>query len=115
MILEHDDIVAVHRIPSNRPGQPRPIILKLKNTDVKGRVISQRSVLKSAKSRVRLADDVTVENTRLLSRLNDHDMIESAWYFNGSVYGKVHGSGRKIKFGIEDDIAEKIKKSKGRK
>ncbi|KAK3094203.1 hypothetical protein FSP39_025407 [Pinctada imbricata] len=109
-----EEIVAAHRIPG-APNQPRPVIVKLKNSDVKSRVIKQPSTIKSAKIGVRLADDVTRENSKLMERLNEHDMIESCWFFNGSVFGKVNGSERKVKFDIDDVIAERIRASKRRK
>ena len=112
-IVHPDEIIAVHRIPgSARDDRPRPIIVKLKNSEVKSRVIKQRSTIKKAKIGVRLADDVTRENTKLMERLNEHEMIESCWFFNGNVFGKIHGSGRKVKFDIDDDIAEKVRKPK---
>ncbi|KAK3084591.1 hypothetical protein FSP39_015997 [Pinctada imbricata] len=114
--VKPEEIVAIHRIPGKRVDQPRPILMKLKNSEVKSRIIRLRSVFKDARKGIRLADDVTMENTRLNERLNGHEMIESSWYFNGNVFGKVCGSGRKVKFQINDyDIEEKIKKSKSRR
>lgn len=75
----------------------------------------EQLVFKQAKSRIRIADDVTAENSKLMERLNGHEMIESSWYYNGSVFGKVHGSGRKIKFKISDDITERIRTHKQRR
>ncbi|KAK3094603.1 hypothetical protein FSP39_003922 [Pinctada imbricata] len=106
-----EEIVAVHRIPG-KDDRARPILLKLKNSEVKARVIRQRSDIKKKKIGVRLADDVTYENTKLMERLSDHEMIEATWFFNGSVYGKVNGTERKVKFDINDDIEERIKRTK---
>ncbi|KAK3097918.1 hypothetical protein FSP39_014443 [Pinctada imbricata] len=114
-VLKHDEIVAAHRIPGKRPDQARPILVKLKNSDVKSRVIRQRATFKQKKIGIRLADDVTSENSKLMERLNEHEMIESSWYYNGSVYGKIHGSGRKLKFKISDDITERIRISHHRR
>ncbi|KAK3088203.1 hypothetical protein FSP39_016089 [Pinctada imbricata] len=47
-----------------------------------------------------------------MERLSDHEMIEATWFFNGSVYGKVNGTERKVKFDINDDIEERIKRTK---
>ncbi|KAK3089693.1 hypothetical protein FSP39_005670 [Pinctada imbricata] len=109
--VRSEEIVAIHRIPG-RENQARPILLKLKNSAVKGRVIRQRSEIKKKKLGVRLADDVTFENTKLMERLSAHEMIESTWFFNGSVYGKVCGTGRKVRFDINDEVEEKIRRSK---
>ena len=62
----------------------------------------------------RLVDDVTRLNTTLISKLNDHASIESAWYFNGFVYGKT-GSGKRLRFDIHDDIDMVITKADSKK
>jgi hypothetical protein len=40
------------------------------------------------KETVRLVDDVTKHNMGLITRLRNCKELESAWYFNCSVYGK---------------------------
>ena len=62
----------------------------------------------------RLVDDVTKLNTALISKMNDHASIESAWYFNGSVYGKTE-SGKRLRFDIHDDFATVIAKADTKK
>ncbi|XP_013396733.1 uncharacterized protein LOC106163628 [Lingula anatina] len=104
-----EEIVAVHRIPGKR-GQERPILLKVKNTDVKARIMKKRAVLRKSGKNMKLSDDVTKRNIELLHRLNESQLIEQAWYFNGSVYGKPKNTDDKIKFDIFDIIDEKIKK-----
>ena len=47
----------------------------------------------------RLVEDVTWQNITLISKLYDHPLIESAWYFNGSVYGTTT-TGKRLKFEI---------------
>ena len=64
--LAEDEIVAVHRIPGK--DDVRPILLKVKNTDVKARIMRNRSVIKKAKNDHRLADDVTKLNSVLIQR-----------------------------------------------
>lgn len=105
--LRDDEIVAAHRIPG-RVGQARPILLKLKNTEVKSRIMRKRSIIKKSSRGLRLADDVTKLNSTLIDRLNNHDLIDSAWYFNGSVYAKSMNGDRRIQFDIYDDIAKKV-------
>ena len=55
-------------------------------------------------------DDVTKANVELIKRLSQLDEVESAWYFNGSVFGKI--GERRIKFDITDDLENKVKKVK---
>ncbi|KAK3091154.1 hypothetical protein FSP39_017566 [Pinctada imbricata] len=104
--LHPEEILAVHRI-SGKPNEHRPILLKVKNTEVKARIMRKRSVVK--RSGKRLTDDVTRLNSKLIQELNGCDEIEQAWYFNGNVYGKVKG-GRRLQFDIFDNIQDKIKR-----
>ena len=61
------------------------------------------------KETVRLVDDVTKHNMGLITRLRNCKELESAWYFNCSVYGKTFDE-KRIKFDIFDDINNKIAK-----
>ena len=111
--LKEDEIVAVHRIPGKK-DDPRPILLKVKNNSIKTRIMVTRPIIKKAKSGknfLRLADDVTRLNSKLIQDLVAHDDIEQAWYFNCNVYGKTT-KGRRLQFDIFDNIGEKIKKAK---
>lgn len=104
--VDPDDIVAIHRIPG-KPGSPKPILLKLKNNSVKTKIMKQRRAMKNAGHR--LVDDVTKLNTGLIGRLLKHSRIESAWYFNGAVYGKTI-EGRRHKFEVYCSIDRVIDK-----
>ncbi|KAK3107194.1 hypothetical protein FSP39_009061, partial [Pinctada imbricata] len=102
-----DEILAVHRIPKREKDMHKPILLKLKNTDSKAKIMRKRKQVRENSGGVRLADDVTFYNTKLISRLQDHRYIDSAWYFNGYVYGQ---SGEtRYKFNIHDDIDRRLK------
>ena len=57
----------------------------------------------------RLVYDVTKANVELIKRLSQLDAVQSAWYFNGAVYGKI--GDRRMKFDITDDIEKKVKKA----
>ena len=57
----------------------------------------------------RLVDDVTKLNAKLISKLLDHPSIESAWFFNGSVFGKTN-CGKRMKFNLYDDIDAAVAK-----
>ena len=98
--LDPQDIIALHRIPG-KSGATRPVLLKLKNNSVKTAIMKQRQAMKAAG--YRLVDDVTKLNTGLIGRLMKHARIDSAWYFNGAVYGKTT-EGRRHKFDIYCNI-----------
>ena len=57
----------------------------------------------------RLVDDVTKLNTDLINRVSLHENIDSAWFFNGSVYGKTT-EGKRHKFDIYSNIGKVIRK-----
>ncbi|KAK3097281.1 hypothetical protein FSP39_008330 [Pinctada imbricata] len=108
--VSESEIVACHRIPGGKNGLPRPIILKVKNSDVKAKIMRKRSEVKSKGHGIRLADDVTRANSILIQKLNDNHHIEQGYYYNGSVFGRMK-SGQKMKFDIHDDIDKKMSKS----
>ncbi len=94
------DIVAIHRIPTKR-GQTRPILIRLRNNSSKSTIMRKRAPMKNAG--FRLVDDVTKPNQGLINRLLLHPDINSAWYFNGSVYGQTVADER-VKFDIYDNV-----------
>lgn len=53
--LELRDVVAIHRLPSDRPGE-KPIIVRLFNSDAKRNVMRAK---KNLKNNVRFVDDIT--------------------------------------------------------
>lgn len=97
--LQPQEILAIHRIPTKKSGN-KPVIIKTINNDVKTRL------MKGRKAGHRLADDVTTLNSGLISRLLLHPKIESAWFFNGSVYRQSKND--RIKFQIYDNIDDTI-------
>lgn len=101
-----EEVVAIHRIPGKR-GTIRPVLIKFRNNNDKTRIMKCRAGMKALGHR--LVDDVTRQNTSLISKLYDHPLIESAWYFNGSVYGKTT-AGKRLKFDIQDNIDTVIAK-----
>ena len=102
--LEESKIMAIHRIPG-KTGMPKPVLLKLTNNNEKAKIMRKRKEMKQGG--YKLVDDVTKENTRLINKLNLHDKIDSAWYFNGSVYGR-STDGVRSRFDLYSDIAEVI-------
>ena len=109
--LDPQDIIAMHRIPGKQ-GSPKPVLLKLKNTSVKTAVMKQRRTMKAAG--FKLVDDVTKLNSGLIGRLLQHNRIESAWYFNGAVYGKTI-EGQRHKFDIYCNIDSEIGRTAGQR
>lgn len=103
--LNPDDIVAIHRIPG-KTGLPKPVLMKLRNTSAKTAIMKQRTAMKMAGRR--LVDDVTKLNTGLIGRLLKHAKIDSAWYYNGAVYGKT-SDGKRHKFDVYCNIDSVIK------
>lgn len=105
--IEEKDLVAIHRIPGQK-DRPRPILIKLRNAETKARVMRKRSSIKALRNKVKVTDDVTKDNSELISKLLKDERMNSAWYFNGSVYGQC--GNRRIKFDLFDDIDKKLRK-----
>ena len=104
-------IVAIHRIP-DKSGTHKPVLIKFRNNSDKTRVMKTRAGMKAMGHR--LVDDVTKLNTTLISKLTDHTLIDSAWYFNGAICGKTT-SGKRLKFDMYDDIDDVITKADSKK
>ena len=111
VMIRPESILAIHRIPS-KPGTVNPVLVKFRNNNDKTKVMKIRAEMKAAGHR--LVDDVTKLNTALITKLNDHASIESAWYFNGSIYGKTD-SGKRLRFDIHDDIDTVISNANSKK
>lgn len=101
-----EEIQAIHRIPGQNQ-QHRPILVKLKNSEVKYRIMKEKKNLPLEKT-FNLVDDVTKHNMDLIGKLRDQKDIDSAWYFNCGVYAKLKSSGKRVKFDICDDIHRKL-------
>ena len=78
---------------------------KFSTNNEKSKIMKKRKEMKHGG--YRLVDDVTKENTKLINRLNLHKDIDSAWYFNGRVYGKSN-VGRRHRFDLYSVIEEVI-------
>lgn len=83
--VEKTKKMALHRIPG-KSGMPKPLLLKLMNNSMKTSMMQERQEMKRAG--YRLVDDVTKHNSDFINRPSLHSKIDSAWYFNGSVFGK---------------------------
>ena len=74
--IEASEIVTIHRIPSKH--DPKTVLVKLKNNSEKTRLMKHRRIMKQQGHK--LVDDVTKKNTELISRLQKHEKIDSAWF-----------------------------------
>ncbi|XP_071149410.1 uncharacterized protein [Mytilus edulis] len=105
--LEERDVVAIHRLPSDKPG-PKPMIVRLFNSDVKRKVMVER---KNLNNKVRISDDVTWRNMQLISKLRDMNCFESVWFYNSGVYGRME-DGLQLKFNLFDNIRTRLQNRK---
>ncbi|XP_063397543.1 uncharacterized protein LOC134681835 [Mytilus trossulus] len=105
--LEERDVVAIHRIPSQKAG-PYPVIVKLFNSDVKRKIMRCR---KELTSKIKFVDNVTQRNMGLIKRLRETEEFESVWYYNCGIYGRTF-SGLQLKFGLYDDIHYRLQQGK---
>ncbi|VDH91542.1 Hypothetical predicted protein [Mytilus galloprovincialis] len=105
--LEERDVVAIHRIPSDKLG-PKPLILRLFSSDVKRRVMREK---KNLQDHVRFYDDISKSNIELMKRLNETEWFSDVWYFNCGVYGRI-SDGLQLKFNIFDDIFLRLRQRK---
>ena len=102
-------IVAIHRIPG-KAGYSKPVLMKMINNHEKTAIMRKRKEMKTAG--FRLVDDVTKLNTELINKVALHENIDSAWFFNRSVFGKTT-EGKRHKFDIYNDIGTIIRKPAG--
>lgn len=107
LTIDPTDILAIHRIPGTQ-GKSRPVIAKFKDADTKIKVIRNRSK-EEVKKRFVMFDHLTQMNSQLLRELNNNERIQSAWYFNGKIFG-LDDKGVRHKFDIMDINDRKLNK-----
>ena len=83
--IEEGDIAGAHRVGRIIDGK-QSIIIKFFSRDTKQMIIENKFKLKG--TNIRIYDDLTLDNRKLLNRLRNHIEIESAWYFNGKIKEK---------------------------
>ena len=96
------DILAIHRIPGAK-GKIRPVIAKFKNAETKINVIRHRSK-EDVKQHFMMFDHLTQRNAQLLRDLNNNEKIQSAWYFNGKIFG-LDQKGIRHQYDIMDTVS----------
>ena len=92
-----------------RKDKAPSVIVKLKNTEVKSRVMRVKQNL--PKEGLRLVDDISKQNMALITRLRSSQHFESVCYFNCAVHTKTL-SGLRYKFEINEEIEKKIGKKR---
>ncbi|CAG2203245.1 unnamed protein product [Mytilus edulis] len=103
--IEPSDVLAIHRIPG-KDGYQKPVIVKVKNTETKIRIMRQK---RSLKNEVKLHDDISQRNLGLMARLENTEKFENVWFYNCNMYDKTETSSR-IRFYLFDKVEEKMKK-----
>ena len=101
-----DDIEAAHRLGPRTDGKPPSIIARFVRRNKKQIVMTVRKDLK--KSGISISDDITKLNMQLLNRVNNSDLISTAWSFNGTIYGIPKGSAHKIRFALFKSVQDCI-------
>ena len=104
--LDAADILDIHRVPGGETRGSRPVIAKFRNTEVKIKVIKNRSK-EEIKKRFLMHDHLTQMNAQLIRDLNRDDRIQSAWYYNGKIFAQDY-DGRRHRFDILDSVTNKL-------
>lgn len=99
------DILAIHRVPGNRNGGPRPIIVRMISPESKTLIMKHR---KQMKEEFLMVDHITQQNAMLIQKLKEHELVHSAWYFNSKVFA-IDKNDRRYTFDIFDDINKKLR------
>ena len=105
--IDPTDILDIHRIPGAE-GKSRPVIAKFKNAESKFKVIRHRS-REAVKKHFAMFDHLTQMNSQLLRDLNKDEKIESAWYFNGKIFG-LDKKGNRHRYDVMDTDGMKLHK-----
>ncbi|KAK6171670.1 hypothetical protein SNE40_018112 [Patella caerulea] len=55
--VNKSDIIAIHELPSKYVDRPKPVIIKMKNTECKSKIMKNRKLFKE--HNFKLSDDIT--------------------------------------------------------
>lgn len=88
--IQPSDVQAIHRIPG-KDGFQKPVIVKVRNTDVKIQIMRQK---KNLTKNVKFHDGITQRNLGFMARLKNTEKFENVWFYNCNVYAKPEGKKR---------------------
>ena len=115
--IKPNDITKIHRLDQlyNKPGKPRPIILRFIAHYHKRACIENRRKLKG--TGIVITEDLTQINYGTLNRAYKNERIESVWSTEGKLYAKLK-HGQRIRIfpfkNIDDTISEALSRSSTR-
>lgn len=98
MSLALSDLDAAHPLPNKDKTKPPAVIVRFHERDLRDSVIAARRQLKG--KRVRISEDLTAKNAKLLHQLQSSDKYESAWSWQGKIFAKQNSSSRPQRFDI---------------
>ena len=111
-ILGIDDITELnmdcaHRVGAITEEKTQTMLVHFYSREDVSRNLYKRRML--AGSQFVIFEDTTLLNRLLINNLKDHIDVHSAWCSNGQVWARRHDSDKKIKFGILDNIDDKLR------
>ena len=116
--LTKHHIEMAHPLPapqSAKPGDPAPLIVRFYNRNVRDKIISARRNLKSSVPNTKsmaISEDLTVENQKLLTKLNTCEVVNSAWTWGGKVfYTHKRNTKKRLPFAMFEDLPGPVKSS----
>lgn len=107
VVLDPNEVLEIHRLPQGNRGGIRPVIAKFKSTEVKVKVIKNRSKEEIRKC-FTMYDHITPMNAKLIHDLNNNPQIQSAWLYNGKVFA-LDKDNKRHRFDIFDNVNNKVK------
>ncbi|KAK6181951.1 hypothetical protein SNE40_009727 [Patella caerulea] len=110
--IKSEENQAIHPLPARDRNKPVITLVKLSNTDIKGKIMMKKKQL--SEKGITCHDDITKKNLTLMNRAKDTDICEKAWYFNGQIYAKAVNK-VKVKIDLYDDIQHKLSAAQNEK
>ena len=81
------DILAIHRVPGNRDGGPRPVIVRMISSEAKVRIIKHRKLMEED---FLMLDHITQQNAKLIQSLIDHPSHQSVFALETKTTADTH-------------------------
>jgi hypothetical protein len=104
--VKYSDVDCAHRVGPVTDKGTQTMLTRFFSRDLAQLLQKNRTTLKG--SPLVLFEDCSVLSKNLLREVKNHDGIESGWYYSGQVWGKPKSGGKKVKFELQDNIAEKL-------